>query len=105
MERVEIIDKKENGDRIKVTVSAWENSMKIHYDISVDESPKGRRKWFPVVDTDDYFYRRLGMTERREYCEKKNLEVAGSEIINKALLKCWESMKPELYKDCEELKK
>ena len=96
----EKIVKKEDGSRVKITVSMSTDSWRfsdINYHISVDTCEPRKRTFKPAVDDTSYLYRSLSMDDRREHCLKKNIEIAGKDNINAAIIECWEKAKPDLY--------
>lgn len=98
--RHEEIIKNEDGSRIKITISMSTDPWKradVHYEIFVEACEPRKRTFKPVIDEDGYAYRCLSIEDRREYRFRKNIETAGKEAINNAMLECWKKTKPELY--------
>ncbi|TCI26695.1 hypothetical protein EVJ32_04795 [Exiguobacterium sp. SH5S4] len=63
-------------------------------------TPKGKRKSLDVGDqiTNDWRYRQLDSAERATYLNEKVLEIVPKDVIEEALLKTWEEMKPNEIK-------
>ena len=100
MMRHEKIIKNEDGSRVKITVSMSTDSRHMSgadYTISVETCEPKKRTFKSVVDGNSYSYRGLSMDERRKFCLDKNIEIAGKDAINKAMIECWEKAKPKLY--------
>lgn len=83
----------ENGDKvyIRVSFSDWKGTFDIQ---SVGIKPKGKRNIRYQKYTDDYSYRKLNTKERHEYEMNIWLESASVEMLNEAMLKAWEALKP-----------
>lgn len=98
--KYEDVEKKEDGSRVMVTVSINIDSFSTreYYYISVMKCEPRKRTWRDVVDSNNYSYRKMDMTERRLFAKDKHIEIAGIEQINRALIGAWEEIKPELYK-------
>ena len=96
----EKIIRKDDGSRVKIVVSVstdiWRGSD-VDYTISVEICEPKKRTFKAVVDCNTYAYRGLSLEDRRQYCLEKNIEFAGKDAINQAMVECWEKGKPELY--------
>lgn len=92
----DIILKRDDGKQIKITVSfTCSHSSNITYDIEVNVRQPPKRKWTPVYDGNSHHYRALSFPEgRRDYVNKKQLELITPEEILDAKLSLWEELKP-----------
>lgn len=94
--RNETILERTDGSKVKIDAHAfYSNSTdNMTYKIEVYIQDKGKRKWKPAINTDDYTYRRLEMEQRRVYEHEQNLGFVTLEEMKAAQMSLWEKMKP-----------
>jgi len=90
--RSELVIKREDGKSIKIEVCAWIDRGSLLYDTTVYYRWKGKRKWIPALDTDDYRYRcsedRVAYKQAQEMKHVLNVEIIA------AKLKLYSEIKP-----------
>ena len=95
--RTELLLKRDNGDRVKITVTlnTYSYSGPL-YDVDVDMCEKGKRTWKSAVNTDCYTYRStpFASLEREKFVEKLKLKMVTKDEILKAKIQLWESLHP-----------
>lgn len=86
--------KLDNGDKVyvRVSFSDWKGIFTIQ---SVGIKPKGKRKVRYENYTDKYSFRKLDAEERRKYELELWIQTASIEMLNEAMLKAWEALKPK----------
>ncbi len=101
MRHEKIIENELNGTKIKIDVEAYmpafDGKPDYQFEISIREKgPKGSwKQWRPAVDTSGKEYRKLGLSERREYASKVIGSLVTPAEILAAKMELWEKMKPE----------
>lgn len=97
--RTEKILRREDGSRVKICVELFEVShQRMEYRFSVQTCGKGKRTWNDCVDFDDFRYRALSMSERREFEIAESMEIISREELLNAKLSLWESLRPNTYR-------
>ena len=100
--KTELLLKRQNGDRVKVTVSLnrYGGSAPL-YAVDVDTCQKGKRTWISAVDTNCYKYRStpFASTERESFAKNLKLALVTEDEINQAKIKLWESLHPSKVRD------
>lgn len=83
----------DNGDKINIYISFYEDGIKAVYNTSIAICKKGKRKFFNL-SFDDYEYRGLSMPERRVYEYSKILEIVDVKYIREAKYELYELLRP-----------
>jgi hypothetical protein len=92
--RYEQILKRDDGVRIKITVTVHIGRNKPVYDYNVERCEKGKRKFKSVVDTDDWTYRSLPQGLRQNFEKVENYKHVTAAEVNQAHIECWGKLKP-----------
>lgn len=94
---LELIHKREDGSKVKIIARCWMGGISdmMQYEIDVVRQPPGKRKFFDVVDTDDYSYRKLSLPDRQTERLRLQLQYVTREEMLEAKLKLWHMLKPE----------
>lgn len=98
MRHEKIIENELNNTKIKIEVEAAVNNGFVIYDYEVSVRRMGNKawkQWAPAVDTSSKEYRKLGLSERREYANKIISALVTTAEILAAKTELWEKMKPE----------
>jgi len=91
----EKIIKRENGDSYQICINA-SFSNKMDYKINAYYRLKNKRKWTPISrDIPDFQYRKLSLSDRREYYDNNLLRFFTADELYQARMELWESLKPE----------
>lgn len=82
MKHEEIL-KRPDGSSVKIEVTLNIDSRDVNWRLWVSTRNKGFKKWKDVVDTDDYFYRKIEFGKREAYClEEFQKHVTAQEIYD-----------------------
>ena len=91
----ETIIKRPNGKRVKITSHFYYDRVRgPQYTFTVEWCDKGKRKWEPSFDSNEFSYRRLNIKERLKYHLQKHYEHVTIEEVEANHLALWQSMKP-----------
>ena len=92
----EKIIKRDTGEKYKILASVYFDLRKgAVYSVDVSVIPAGKRKEQRLLNTNSYDYRRLDMSQRRQYEMDAYLHHVTAEEILAAKLELWESIKPQ----------
>jgi hypothetical protein len=96
--KLEKILKREDGNRVKleISINISYNSRRVEWKFKIYTCEPKKRTWKAAYSSDDYFFRRLPMEERKAYILEKSLDVVTAEEIYAVQLELWESLKPTL---------
>lgn len=72
--RHERILKRDDGSKVKITVSLGIDSSDCHWSVRVETCQPGKRTWIDTHDGDDWQYRKLDLDGRQSYKLQKQLE-------------------------------
>lgn len=93
--KYENIIKRPNGKRVKITSHFYCDHVRgPQYTFTVEWCEKGKRKWRPSFDGNDFSYRRLNIDDRLKYELQKNYEHVTVEEVGTNHLALWKRMKP-----------
>lgn len=91
--------RKEDGTRVIVHLYIHEEYGKIKfriYDIRYCEPRKRTWKSFEASFRDNFDYRQLSRDDRRKYEIEKYISFVGKEKLEEAIMRAWESLKPDV---------
>jgi len=95
--RHEKIFKREDGTQVNVLVTlvveSYRNEHK--YRVDVEYRPKGKKKWLPTTNSDDYTWRALNFEARERHNFYLYLEYTTEQEIQEVALELWEQLKPK----------
>lgn len=93
--RHEKIIKRLDGSRVMLAVEFNADYRGVIWRVDVRKAAPGKRKFFDVVDTNDFDYRRQSFPEGREvWAKNKMLEHVTLKEIKDAKLELYELLKP-----------
>lgn len=99
MRHEKVIPNELNDSLVKIEVEAqmvFDNKIEYEFEVSVRiKGPKAWRNWAPAVDLSSKEYRKLGLSERREYANKVISGLVTEKEILEAKMELWNKMKPE----------
>lgn len=91
----EKIFKRDDGTRIKITVTFWhDRSSGAIYNVFVEKCSPGKRKFVDVVDRNDYKYRKLNMPERADFVANQHLFFVTIQEIYDTKVELWKQLAP-----------
>lgn len=91
----EKIFKREDGSKVKVTVSHYDDHRHgIMYNVSVSICGIKKRKFECLVNTNSYAWRALSLEDRRKDNMRQALSVLSADEINEALKEHWGKLIP-----------
>lgn len=94
--RHEKIIKRDDGSRVMLVVEFNADYRGVMWRVDVRRSAPGKRKFFDVVDTNDFDYRLQSFPEGRErWATNKMLEHVSKDEIMAAKLELYELLKPK----------
>ncbi|MGD1524316.1 hypothetical protein [Vibrio owensii] len=82
--KFEHIIQREDGSQVCIALRVSVTHDGISVNKIVETKGKGKRKFRPVIDTNNYTYRQLSRAERLEYIEAAQLEVVTKQEIEEA---------------------
>lgn len=96
--RHEKIIKRKDGTRVSIDITGSVDFMRndASWRFTIATCAKGKRTWVPVVDTQDYNFRRLSSGEKVQFKINESLKVVSRDEIETAMLECWEKMRPSV---------
>lgn len=93
--RHEKIIKRENGDRILISVSLFVDYSGASYNLDrVSKCQKGKRNFIAFHSSDDYQWRSLNREQREEYELEIYLRHVTEAEILEAKIELWNKLKP-----------
>lgn len=95
MRHEKIIENEVKNQEIKIEVEAYLHQTETSYEIDVYSRNKNARKWIPVVDRNDYDYRKMSSAGKATFENEINLTFVSAPEILEAKMELWEKMKPE----------
>lgn len=92
----EKIIKRENGSQVLITASFYigHSDPSGNWSISVQTREKGKKKWLPVYNGDDYDYRKLSLEDRRKFIRDAELKFCTLEEMHDVKMELWNALKP-----------
>lgn len=87
------IIKLENVDKVRINVSFYLNHYTPVYGITLFICKKGKRN-FTELKFESYDYRSLSMEDRKDYRNKKHLEIVSDAQILEAKTELWNLLNP-----------
>jgi len=91
----EKIIRREDGTRVKISVSIYADYRGANYSTKVKYCQFGKRKWIDAIEYDDFRYRKLKNTERTEFIKQARLKYASDSEFLEAKTELWNKLKPE----------
>ena len=90
------IFKREDGSKVELTASLFVDHIgqEARWSFTVAIQPPRKRTWFGVFDTNDWNYRKLAMSERRDFEINKYLNYVSPAEILEVQTELWEKIKP-----------
>ena len=90
------IYKREDGSRAQIRARFYTQGSYLNYIIDCTKCEKGKRKFVPVVDHDDYSWRRLDANQRADEDMRRNLTIVTKEEIQEVCEMLWSTLKPNV---------
>jgi len=88
------IIKREDGSRVQINVVFLADLHNPIWKFSVSFCESRKRKFVPVINTDDYTYRRMTTSQRTNFNLAESLKLVSKDEIEAAMLELWEKVRP-----------
>ena len=87
--------KRTDGSSARITVRLGTSlDIGFKYSFSVEQRGPKKVKWMPVFGQDDWAYRKLDLTQRKQYRQEKCLELVTEAEIQEVCEELWQAIKP-----------
>lgn len=90
------IYRREDGSRVMIRARFYTQGSYLAYTVECSKCEKGKRKFIPVADHNDYSWRRLDAKGRADEDMRRNLTIVSGEEIQEVCEMLWLSLKPDL---------